>query len=290
MVSQAFETLDEKYPFDERQLRIIIESVPANVFFKDPQGRYQVTSHICSMLNAGDGGSIVGKTDLEIQPDPVLGKKFYEEDLQIAETHEGMEYLQEMVFGGASYFYKISKSPVFDSNGELMGIIGMVSDMTEQVMLQRELEKMSVIDEMTGVYNRSYYEKELADSECDVLPTAVLLADCNDLKGVNDTFGHKQGDLFIQTVANRLRSLVRESDTVARIGGDEFVAVLPGCDRKRCEQIIEEMTSEQNQHRIGDFTLSAACGYTIVEDAGTTVSQALEAADADMYAQKKAGR
>lgn len=78
--------LDEKYPFSSRQLKIILESIPANVFFKDTKGRYQIVSHLCEMLNTGGRGGIVGKTDLEIWPDPALGRKFYDEDMEIATT------------------------------------------------------------------------------------------------------------------------------------------------------------------------------------------------------------
>ena len=96
-------SLHEKYPFSLSELKIILESIPANVFFKDTEGRYQVTSHICEMLNTGGQGSIIGKTDLEIQPDPKLGRKFYDEDMEIAQTGKEMRYLQEMVFGGVSF-------------------------------------------------------------------------------------------------------------------------------------------------------------------------------------------
>ncbi len=280
------EALSQKYPFNLRQLRIIIESVPANIFFKDTEGRYQVTSHLCDMLNTGGTGTIVGKTDLDIQPDPALGKKFYEEDMEIVRTRQSMNYLQEMVFGEDTYYYQISKNPVFDDNGELMGIIGIVLDMTENIRLQNELEEFSNIDQMTGAHNRTYYEKLLQSPPNLPCPSAVIMADCNKLKYINDTYGHRSGDYLIQATINSLRQFLGDNCDLIRIGGDEFLMICPGYDEKKCNEFICQQKEHGQTIKVHDTILSTSYGYAIMDSANTSLEDAINLADKRMYEDK----
>ena len=142
--------LNGKYPISKETLVILMDAIPANVFFKDTQCRYQMASHICQMINSGGDPNftIFGKNDTEIQPDPELGRKFYEEDKHIIAEGKSYDYLQAMRFGDDTYYYQITKNPVHDYDGNIIGIVGLITDMTEQIRMQNELEASALLAEM----------------------------------------------------------------------------------------------------------------------------------------------
>ena len=144
----------------EDNLWHVLDAIDENIFFKDTEGRYALATHVCSMLNSnGDPGfSIFGKTDMDIQVDKELGRKFYEEDMKIIRTGESLKYVQKMQFGPETYYYEITKNPVLDDDGRVMGIIGVIKDMTELIKLQKQLEYYNITDLMTHTFNRFYFE------------------------------------------------------------------------------------------------------------------------------------
>ena len=137
-------------PISKETLLILMDSIPANVFFKDTQCRYQMASHVCQMINSGGDPNftIFGKTDMEIQPDAKLGKKFYEEDQKVIAEGKSYDYQQAMRFGDETYYYQITKQPIRDTEGHIIGVVGLITDMTEQVRLQNELEASALLASM----------------------------------------------------------------------------------------------------------------------------------------------
>ncbi len=287
MAISEMDFLKDKYPLGPEQLRIILESIPANVFFKDPQGRYRLASHICSMLNGGEDRSIIGKTDLEVQPDPDLGKKFYEEDLRIAKTGESLDYEQEMVFGGISYHYHIIKKPVYDGDGNLMGLIGLVMDITEFVEMQNKIKQFSEIDSLTGCRNRNYLTRMLSENRKFDYPLAVIVADCNGLKKINDTMGHRAGDFYLCATVNHMLCFLEEEDKLIRTGGDEFLIIMENCDEKRCIETIQNIQKSEKLSVNDKLPLSTSFGYKIINDASEDFNSAVSAADRMMYENKQ---
>lgn len=272
----------------ELDLLTIMRAIPANVFFKDTQARYRLVTQLCGMLNGeSDGRTIIGKTDLEIQPDARLGEKFYQEDLELIRDGGRKSYLQKMNFGGIDYYYRISKQAVTDSTGSCIGLIGMVEDMTESVLAQKKLEGYGFRDEMTGVYNRSYYEKHQDKLSDGKYPTAVIMADCNGLKFVNDTYGHEQGDYLIISTVNNIRRCVKDGDKIIRMGGDEFLILCPGCDSKTCEKLIGRIKDAEKEISINGICLSTSYGYAILENQEECLEDIVKEADEKMYQEKK---
>ena len=113
---------------DRRELQCILNAINENIFFKDTNGRYVLSTHVCNMLisNGDSSFSIYGKTDLDIQPDKTLGKKFYEEDMNIIKTKNNVNYIEKMQFGEEVFYYQIYIYPVLDADGNVMGIVGIV--------------------------------------------------------------------------------------------------------------------------------------------------------------------
>ncbi len=277
--------LIQKYPFSPDRLRIILNAIPANVFFKDTEGRYQITSHICERLNAAGSDGIVGKTDLDIQADAALGRKFHGEDMEIIRTGVEMHYMQEMIFDGVPYYYDISKMPVYDG-GVIVGIIGIVQDVTEHIQLQRQLREWSEIDALTGVGNRLRYNKLIDGGGSFRYPTSVVMADCNRLKTINDRYGHSGGDLMLVTTVNNIRRILADRGQMLRLGGDEFLIIIPECDEHECRSFIAQFRESESSIQIYGVPLSTSYGYSVMNSSADSLADAVKAADAYMYEEK----
>ena len=156
--------------------------------------------------------------------------------------------------------------------------------------VQSGLRQLASIDPLTKVSNVARFYEELGALEKLAGDFAVLVVDMDDLKSLNDRYGHQAGSLAIQTVANSLRRVVRGSDCVARFGGDEFVVVLRDADRAGAQIVanrLREILSEQEIPAAPDFPLNVSIGVAISGEDGTTSEELLAAADEAMYEEKR---
>lgn len=166
------------------------------------------------------------------------------------------------------------------------------------VQLRVSLRHQSVIDPLTQLYNRRYLDetlkRELARAIRRNTPLAVILLDLDHFKRVNDNFGHEAGDLLLRNVGRLLLQSVRSSDVACRYGGEELVLLLPECSleaacarAERLRQDIRALALTVNQDVL---TASASFGVAACPTHGDTPEALLQAADAAMYAAKRAGR
>lgn len=160
--------------------------------------------------------------------------------------------------------------------------------------LARQLALMAITDELTATYNRIYLDRclpELAARwEQDAVPFAVVLADANGLKQVNDHYGHKAGDELIQEVARCLKHCAGPDDLVGRLGGDEFAILLPGADLASAEHYIErlcDLTSHSRFTLRPDLELDISISLGAASSASTPVAELFKTADEALYAMKK---
>jgi diguanylate cyclase (GGDEF)-like protein len=145
-------------------------------------------------------------------------------------------------------------------------------------------------DELTGLYNRAYFEDEVKRlSELPDEPIGVIMMDLDNLKYTNDTYGHAAGDQLIRTTATITRSAFRMKDMIARIGGDEIVVLIPGASRDILQTAIDRVRSNLAQYnRVltdKDAMISLSLGGSITS-AEVTLEQAIQAADEAMYREK----
>jgi len=190
--------------------------------------------------------------------------------------------------GGRRIWLEQRMTPIYGSAGELVAIQGIIRDITGQKLLEEQLTYLSLHDSLTGLYNRAYLEEELdrlEDGRSD--PVSLLSVDVDGLKFVNDTRGHPAGDELLRAVARALRATFRHSDVLARVGGDEFVAVLPRTDASTAREMISRLgqkLAEANLDR-GDAPLSVSAGAATT-DGGTPLRLTLTQADQAMYQDK----
>lgn len=156
--------------------------------------------------------------------------------------------------------------------------------------VQSGLRQLASIDPLTKVSNVARFYEELGALEKLAGNFAVLVVDMDDLKSLNDRYGHQAGSLAIQTVANSLQRVVRGSDCVARFGGDEFVVVLRDADRAGAQIVanrLREILSDQEIPSAPGFPLNVSIGVAISGEDGTTSEELLAAADEAMYVEKR---
>lgn len=216
---------------DER-FRLTVDNAPIGMMLVDLDGRIiSANERLCGMLGF-DADELTQRTFGDItHPDDLDRDLAMLSKLMAGElSHYEMEnrYLRQ---DGATIWGRLSVSLVRDSAGKPLHSVRQVEDVTALHAAQDKLEQRALYDSLTGLANRGLLmdrlAHSLADHRRDVGLLAVAFCDLDHFKRVNDSLGHHAGDLVLQEVARRLSGVVRDSDTVARVGGDEFVLILP---------------------------------------------------------------
>ena len=281
------ELLARKYQLNIEMLKIIIESIPANIFFKDKYCRYQIINRVCyKLIGRSKKCNIIGKTDLEIQEDTEFGE-FYYDDKKIIETKKGSHYVSEMVFDGKKYYYEISKEPLIDIEGNLIGIIGIINDITELKKTQEKLRIMSITDKLTGVYNRAYFEQKMIDlSQSSYSSLSIIMCDTNSLKFLNDNFGHQRGDALLIETTSIFKDVIGDAGEIMRIGGDEFIIFCVNCLENKCKKLVKELKDKERRCQTLDIPISNSYGYTTLMEKDKDLKFAITVAEKMMYKEK----
>lgn len=209
-------------------------------------------------------------------------------NIVLNKTHEYFEQIEQ------------DREEILAQHGELVESYGQLTAIDQELQLQydrlveseEELAYLSYHDQLTGLYNRRFFEEEL--HRLDVfrnLPISIIMADVNGLKLINDSFGHKDGDKLIKNVADILKDGCRQDDIVARLSGDEFVIILPKTDTKGAEDIIERCKNlSKNKSFLDDkllnmeLSISYGIGTKYTDDAD--IAEVLKIAEDNMYANK----
>ena len=274
---------------DSEMMKRFMHSAPVNIFFKDTECRYCFASEICDLVFVGENGSIVGKTDLEVQKFPEMGKMYYEDDKKILATGEDSQYISEFPMeNGESLYFEIKKSAVRDENGNIIGIVGIVDNVTERVCLEKKVEALSIIDGLTGVYNRNYLKYRVEEKKKNLIfPFTVIMSDCNYLKEVNDQFGHEYGDILLKIVAGTLKEEMPEDSPVIRMGGDEFMILGNGIAEEKASELMANIRESLKRKSKEKLPLSLAMGSYTVQSKDFSFEEVCHEADLRMYADKK---
>ena len=289
---------------NEKLLQSIINNIPNPIFYKDRDGIFR---------HANDAFI---KDVLGLEKEEVIGKKLHDlkgaisldvivfhqnQDALLYDDHNSLEYenVVEMHDGTLKDFQVIKK--VFKSEeDECLGYIGILSDITEYKAKEKKLQELASLDPLTKLYNRRHFSKvanqllHLAKRHEESL--CVLMLDIDDFKNVNDTYGHKVGDDALIELAKMLLSVSRESDVVARFGGEEFVLLLPKTDIKGAFIIAEKIRKKVQELKVAvddkdviSVTISLGVSEINIKEE-SDIEEGIQRADSALYNSKRSGK
>lgn len=179
-----------------------------------------------------------------------------------------------------------SAAPIADRNGNIIGSVLVFRDVTEKREKQKKIEYLSYHDQLTGLYNRHFFEEELSRINVEKsLPLTIAMADVNGLKLTNDAFGHEAGDLLLKSIADILKSECRSDDIVSRIGGDEFVILLPRTHYYQAELMVKRIYKAIDNQK-NNIIMSVSIGWETKIQPQENVKEVLSKAEDHMYSKK----
>jgi len=211
-------------------------------------------------------------------------------------SHRGQSRVLRRVDGGEVPIDQ-SLAPIRDSDGHFRGRVLVFRDVTERRRYEATIKRLAYRDALTGLPNRtSLWDRlglEVAHARRDQTVLALLFLDLDGFKKINDTLGHQAGDDLLREVAARLRGVLREGDTVARLAGDEFTILLPALNDRRDAALVSEkiVAAFDPPVTIGDepVRVRPSIGIALFPDDADDAEALLQRADEAMYRTKESG-
>jgi diguanylate cyclase (GGDEF)-like protein/PAS domain S-box-containing protein len=287
------------FPSNAFLFEALMENTADSIYFKDRQCRLlRVSRKMAQDLGFSDPAELIGKTDIDLFGE-VFGQGTRLDDLRVMETSRPIIGLIESrkLDNGQTNWTLASKLPLLDESGAVIGLVGITREINEMRETEVALQHLATHDTLTDLPNRflmiDRLGQLLARAERSGTAFAVLYLDIDNFKDVNDSHGHELGDLLLQAVAKRLTKSLRQSDTVARMGGDEFVIILETVHEIRAADAVGLKVQRAlarpftlQRHRV---KITSSIGISFYPENGADVDALLRAADYAMYLAKRQG-
>ncbi|MCW8822008.1 MAG: sensor domain-containing diguanylate cyclase [Sulfurovum sp.] len=281
-------------------LRSVIDENPDPVIVKNWDGKFILVNNACATLYGSTADDMIGKDDGDYISDQEQAE-FFKRNIQEIMLEEKMQIVYEDSFDaktGEKRHYKSIKIPYKSSKGERQ-ILVVAHDITKQKEQQEKLDHMAHYDALTNLPNRVALTERIEQAMAQTMRREELIAiayiDLDGFKEVNDTYGHTVGDSLLKVLSLKMTHLLRKGDTVARFGGDEFIAVLLDLnDKKMVNSFIKRfLETIEEPLKIDGFEVkvSASIGVTFYPQAKEMTSkQLIREADQAMYQAKISGK
>lgn len=184
---------------------------------------------------------------------------------------------------------ELSVAPIQDEKKSQQGVVIVFRDISDKIRKQKEIEFLSFHDYLTGLYNRRYMDQTVIDLDKDrYLPLGTMILDVNDLKEMNDQFGHQSGDEMLKKVSRILEQAISPKDVLGRIGGDEFLILSPNSSDELMYELKHQLIHIFQTENLKGQPISVAIGYSVKNDAEQNIYEVMRIADDFMYAHKEA--
>jgi diguanylate cyclase (GGDEF)-like protein/PAS domain S-box-containing protein len=293
--SRADKTIRES----QKLLSDIMENVTSYIYTKDMQSRYLFANRLLRDRFDAPLEEIIGYDDYKFF-DAETAANMRKEDLRVlqdGETIQSEETNHNLLTGVMDVFLTV-KLPLRREDGSIYALCGISTDISKRKEAEEHLQHMAQFDALTHLPNRALFNDRLRQAIAAALRNrkrlALMFIDLDKFKPVNDTFGHGVGDLLLQEVALRIQDCLRESDTAARVGGDEFVILLPSIETQGdAGKVGEKIRHSLNQpFELAEHTLTigSSIGVAVYPEHGREEKLLVKSADIAMYHAKKNGR
>ncbi len=280
----------------ETLLRHVTDSLPALVSYIDHDERYQFNNLPHEQWFGRPLAEITGQrvADLLTADEYARHKQYYDQ----AREGKVARFEFEARQNGSQRYFQAAYLPQFDDQHQLSGVCGMINDITTLKLVENQLRVLARHDTLTGLPNRNQFNEKLAEamarSRRSGHAMALMFLDIDHFKAINDTLGHHSGDEVLCEFARRLLHSVRQTDTVSRLAGDEFVIILEGLQlptesTKVAAKIINAMSTDFDVLGV-PRQVSTSIGIAVGKIDDTDGSALLRRADEALYVAKAAGR
>lgn len=281
-----------------RSLSVAIEQGPVTVVITDAQCTIQYVNPTFTMITGYTADEVVGKTPRILKSDktdPSVYASLWS-TLSSGTTWVG-EFINKRK-NGELFWEEAHIAPVFDASGTVQQYVAVKLDISDRKRVEEQVTHLAQYDTLTDLPNRTLFsdrlQQALALAQRDGNRLALMFVDLDHFKPVNDTYGHAVGDLLLKQVAQRMRDLVRASDTLGRIGGDEFLVLLPKVEGASDARLVAEKLRQalEAPFAVDGHTLqiSACIGIAIYPDHGDEEKMLFHHADLAMYSAKQKSR
>jgi diguanylate cyclase (GGDEF)-like protein/PAS domain S-box-containing protein len=265
-------------------LKQAIDAIPIGVTISDASGKIIYTNPADAEMHGYTVEELLGREAKCLAPVKAWNKEHVPCNTYVTSMRESVNVRKD----GSEFPVYLISLPVTYSEDIPSCAVTVCEDITARKEIESQLLYMSTHDSLTGLYNRAYFDLELERIDRSRhFPVSVIMIDVNGLKKINDQEGHQFGDLLLQETARILSEMFRAEDLVARIGGDEFIVLLPETDNETVTKAIERIKQvlEERPQKDGVPRVSLSLGAATALEPGTLMEN-VKRADKEMYLDK----
>jgi len=273
-------------------LQKAVETMQIGVTIADPKGKILYVNQAEAGMHGylveeltGKDARLFGPAERWKAPTQPILKRFRRDSVNVRKD-------------GSTFPVQLMSDVVTGADGEIIAVITTCEDITERKKNEETIRQLAFYDALTGLPNRSLFNdrlsQELAKARRHREFLAIVFVDLDRFKVVNDTLGHATGDLLLQAVSQRLKKIIREGDTVTRLGGDEFIMLFPDVTRREgVSAIAEKILARMSEAYVLNETevyITASVGISLFPDDGEEIEALVKNADTALYYAKELGR
>lgn len=281
-ITERVQTL-ELLKQNENRTKAIIKAIPDLFFIMNSEGVF-----IDYLSNVNDENLYVNKEYfINKSVSDIFGEdvaSLFDTAIEKVKNTGKLELIEYPLYMNGKFNYYEARITMFDENS----ILTVVRDITKRKNDEKRIFEMSMHDSLTGLFNRNYFEEKLMSLKNEKTQNVgIIVCDIDGLKLVNDTLGHAQGDELIKNAASILKICCKEEDTIARIGGDEFVVIISNTSEEELETYANKIANKTEQLNVLEpiIMVSISVGYAISSD-NNELQMVFREADSHMYREK----